>query len=208
MPLQDESILHLSQLTASKAPAPGGGAICAMVGAFAAALAAMVAHLTKDKKGYEAVSADMETLIQQADDLQSLLLGDMDRDAASFTDYMQALKLPKETQQQKDERHQALQTALKKATLVPLETGKHIALVFPLARLAVMKGNTTAVTDGLSAAMLARSALRGVLLNVKINLQSIEDEAFVCATAEACRQLESYAEEAEKEALALQPKLQ
>ena len=50
MDLKDISVSELADLTASKSPAPGGGAIAAMTGAYGAALAAMVARLTIGKR--------------------------------------------------------------------------------------------------------------------------------------------------------------
>ena len=73
--------------------------------------------------------------------------------------------------------------------------------IFPLAEAVIARGNANAVTDGLVAAMLARTAVIGALFNVKINLGSIKDEAFRAEMEEEVRRLEAEAVEAEKRIL-------
>ena len=204
MDMQDMNVRALLSLTASDAPAPGGGAIAA---AFGAALAAMVGSLTVGKKGYETVQEEMAETTAQASALAQKLLAAMDEDANSFNGYMAALKLPKGTEEEKAIRRSAMQEALKSASLVPLSTAKTAAEIFPLAEAAVKSGNKNAVTDGLVAAMMARTAVLGALMNVKINLGSIRDEAFVSELRETCAALQAEAIAAEQRILALAPEL-
>ena len=196
MDMQDMNVRALLELTASDAPAPGGGAIAALSGAFGAALAAMVGSLTLGKKGYESVQEEMAETTAKANALAQKLLSAMDEDASSFNGYMAALKMPKDTQE-----------SLKSASLVPLNTAKTAAEIFPLAEAAVKSGNKNAVTDGLVAAMMARTAVLGALMNVKINLGSIKDEAFVSELRETCAALQAEALAAEQRILDLAPEL-
>ncbi len=207
MDMQDMNVRALLELTASDAPAPGGGAIAAMSGAFGSALAAMVGSLTLGKKGYESVQEEMAETTAKANALAQKLLSAMDEDANSFNGYMAALKLPKDTEEEKAARRAAMQEALKSASLVPLNTAKTAAEIFPLAEAAVKSGNKNAVTDGLVAAMMARTAVLGALLNVKINLGSIRDEAFVSELRETCAILQAEAVAAEQRILDLVPEL-
>ena len=207
MDMQDMNVKALAELTASDAPAPGGGAIAALSGAFGASLAAMVGSLTIEKKGYEGVQEAMAEMAAKGKDLARRLLAAMDEDASSFNGYMAALKLPKETEEEKSARRAAMQEALKSAALVPFNTAKTAAEVFPLAEAAVRYGNKNAVTDGLVAAMMARTAVLGALLNVKINLESIKDEAFVLKLKESCDALQKDAIAAEQHILDLVPSL-
>ena len=139
--------------------------------------------------------------------LAKKLLAAMDKDANSFNGYMAALGMPKGTEEEKTIRRAAMQDALKSASLVPLNTAKTAAEVFPLAEAAVKSGNRNAVTDGLVAAMMARTAVLGALLNVKINLGSIKDEAFVQELQAACGALQEEAIAAEQRILDLVPEL-
>ena len=207
MEMQDMNVRELIELTASNAPAPGGGAIAALSGAFGAALAAMVGSLTLGKKGYEDAQKEMAEMTDKGKNLAKKLLAAMDDDANSFNGYMAALGMPKGTEEEKTIRRAAMQDALKSASLVPLNTAKTAAEVFPLAEAAVKSGNRNAVTDGLVAAMMARAAVLGALLNVKINLGSIKDEAFVQELQAACGALQEEAIAAEQRILDLVPEL-
>ncbi len=207
MDMQDMNVRALMELTASDAPAPGGGAIAALSGAFGAALAAMVGSLTLGKKGYESVQDEMAEATAKASELANRLLAAMDEDANSFNGYMAALGMPKGTEEEKAIRRTAMQDALKSASLVPMNTAKTAFEIFPLAEAAVRSGNKNAVTDGLVAAMMARTAVLGALLNVKINLGSIRDECFVSELRQTCDALQTAAIAAEQRILALAPEL-
>ena len=207
MDMQDMKVRDLMELTASDAPAPGGGAIAALSGAFGAALAAMVGSLTAGKNGYEEVQAEMTDMSTEARKLSEKLLSAMDEDANSFNGYMAALKMPKRTEEEKAFRRTAMQEALKSASLVPLNTAKMAAEIFPLAEAAVRSGNKNAVTDGLVAAMMARTAILGALLNVKINLGSIKDDTFIDELRESCAILQAETISAEQRVLDLVPEL-
>lgn len=188
-------------LTASDAPAPGGGSVTALVASLGAALAEMVANLTVGKEKYAAVDAQMREVAAQTSALRAELVDGIQKDVDSFTAYMTALRMPKDTEEQKAARQQAMQQGLKTAALVPLDVAKTAVKIFPLAQQAVQYGNPMAVTDGLAAAMLARSAVLGALLNVKINLASIKDEAFVADISAQVKQLEKQAITLEKQVL-------
>lgn len=207
MNMKDMSVAQLAALTASDAPAPGGGSIAALSGAYAAALAAMVASLTLGKKGYEEVQGEMKQVAAQAETLREELLEAIQKDSASFDAYMAALGLPKETEEQKTLRRAAMQEALKEAAQVPYHTAELAAAVLPLAETVVRLGNSNAVTDGLVSAMMARTAVRGALLNVKINLDSIKDEDFTAQLRDKCNVLEGQVIAAETHVLSLQPQL-
>lgn len=176
--------------TASNEPAPGGGSVAALAGALAASLAEMVAQLTLGKKGYDEVASEMAALIPEAAALRAELLDEITRDSTSFNAYMEAMGLPKDTDDEKAVRRDAMQAALKIAAEVPLHVAMTAAKIMPMAAMLVKKGNSNAVTDGLVAAMMTRTAVLGALLNVKINLGSIKDEAYVADMKEKIHQLE------------------
>ncbi len=207
MDMQDMKVRDLMELTASDAPAPGGGAIAALSGAFGAALAAMVGSLTVGKNGYEEVQAEMTNMSTEARKLSEKLLSAMDEDANSFNGYMAALKMPKRTEEEKAFRRTAMQEALKSASLVPLNTAKMAAEIFPLAEAAVRSGNKNAVTDGLVAAMMARTCLLYTSPSPRINLGSIKDDTFVDELRESCAILQAEAISAEQRVLDLVPEL-
>lgn len=197
--MKNMTIEQFAALTASGEPVPGGGSISALAGALAAALAGMVAGLTLGKKKYADVQEEMEQAIPVMEASREKLLDDILKDSQSFDQYMQALTLPKETEEEKAARSQAMQDGLKAAVLVPLSVAEEAVKILPYTRLMVTKGNATAVTDGLVAAMMARTAALGALYNVKINLRSIKDEEFTGKIAFQVQELESQAVSMERE---------
>lgn len=201
--LKNMTVEGFADLTASDAPAPGGGSVSANAGALAAALAGMVANLTIGKKKYEEVEDEMKVLAEKADALRKELIEDIDKDSSSFNIYMEAIGMPKDTEEQKEARKAKMQEGLKAAAKVPMECAETAAKIFAISEAVVAKGNTNAVTDGLVSAMMARTAVIGALLNVKINLGSIKDEAFVAEYTAKCEQLEKTAIEEEKKILGM-----
>ena len=165
--------------TASKEPTPGGGAIAALTAATGAALAEMVANLTFGKKGYEAVQTEMEELQAKAEAIRERMLELSQADADVFNIFMNALGLPKNTDEEKAARTAAIQQAYKDAAMVPFEIGELANQIFDLAELASRKGNQNLITDGIIAAINARAAVKSAFLNVRINLSGIKDESFV-----------------------------
>ena len=86
---------------ASKSPAPGGGAVGAVVTSLAAALAEMVANLTLGKKKYQEGEAEMERVVENMEKLRDELCELARKDIEAFNGFMEVLKLPKETEEQK-----------------------------------------------------------------------------------------------------------
>ncbi|MGN0400398.1 MAG: cyclodeaminase/cyclohydrolase family protein [Blautia sp.] len=196
------TVEEFAMQTASNEPVPGGGSISALAGALAAALTEMVAGLTIGKKKYADVEEEMKEAVAPMHEICEHLLDDIKRDSESFDLYMQALTLPKETEEEKAARQEAMQNGLKAAVAVPLSVAKRAYEVMPYAETMVVKGNKTAVTDALVATMMARTAVLGALFNVKINLESIKDQAFVEETAKEVAVLEKKAIEYEQKILA------
>ena len=179
MKLVEQRVIDFVAATASKEPTPGGGAIAALTAATGAALAEMVANLTFGKKGYEAVQTEMEELQAKAEAIRKRMLELSQADADVFNIFMNALGLPKNTDEEKSARTAAIQQAYKDAAMVPFEIGELANQIFDLAELASRKGNQNLITDGIIAAINARAAVKSAFLNVRINLSGIKDESFV-----------------------------
>lgn len=191
--LKDLTVEGFVDVTASDAPAPGGGSVAALAGALAAALAEMVANLTVGKAKYADVEGEMKTLAADGAALRKELVAAIQKDSTSFNLYMDAIGMPKDTDEEKAVRKEAMQNGLKAAAKVPLSVAETAFKIFPIAEAVVERGNTNAVTDGLVASMMARTAVIGALFNVKINLGSIKDEAFVAELAAQVKALEEKA---------------
>ncbi len=200
--MKNMTIQEFAMQTASNEPVPGGGSISALAGSLAAALTEMVAGLTIGKKKYADVEEEMKEAVEPMKAVCAQLLDDIKRDSESFDQYMQALTLPKETEEEKAARTEAMQNGLKAAVEVPLSVAKAACGILPYAETMVVKGNKTAVTDALVATMMARTAVLGAGFNVKINLESIKDQEYVDRIGKEVTELEKQAIEQEKKILA------
>lgn len=205
MELVKQTVEEFVKITASDAPAPGGGSISALAGALAAALGQMVANLTVGRKKYAAVDEEMRQLLPELARQQQALLEAVDEDSRAFDQYMDALSMPKDTQEQQEARKNAMQAGLKAAAQVPLGVAQRVQTLFPALELVVTKGNANAVTDGMVATMMARTAILGAVYNVRVNLQSIQDEAFTAALAQQCQRCQQEALAWERKILATVP---
>ncbi|MBW2591223.1 MAG: cyclodeaminase/cyclohydrolase family protein [Deltaproteobacteria bacterium] len=201
MKLADLSIREFMAKTASGSPVPGGGSIAAMSAAIAAGLTEMVANLTIGKKVYEAAEEQMKGIAKDAAEYRNKLIKDIDRDSDAYNDVLAAFRLSKGTEHEQNTRKQAIQKALKNASLVPLDVAKNAFKIIDLAEAVVKHGNKNAVTDGAVAVMMARTAVLSSLYNVKINLASIKDMDFVERIRKDITSLESEIENKERKIL-------
>ncbi len=192
----------INQLESSE-PVPGGGSVAALSSALSSALAAMVANLTVGKKNYEDVSDEMSAIASKMSVHKQTFVDLIDKDANSFDSVMKAFKLPKDTDEEKSHRNTLIQDGMKYAASVPLEVAEKSADLFDDLAILVKSGNKNAQTDALVAAMMARTAILSALYNVKINLGSIKDEAYVAQMKEKVAKLEKLAVDREKEILSL-----
>ena len=199
--LANLKITEYLEKAAAGTAVPGGGSVAALNASLAAGLTEMVANLTIGKKGYEAVADEMHEIAGRTAELREKLTAAIDRDADAYSEVMAAFKLPRASDREKESRKSEIQKAFKHAALVPMEVAKHAVKVIELAGRAVESGNKNAVTDGVVAAMNARTAALAALYNVKINLVSIEDDEFVKKLTREVNELEQRARDKEKEIL-------
>ena len=174
--------------TSSESPAPGGGSISAYMGALGAALACMVANLSAGKRGWESRWKEFSDWAEEAQQLMKELLALVDEDTAAFNRLMGAMRMPKSSPEQIEERDAAIEAATLYAGEVPLRTMKTAVKAFPLLRRMAEEGNPNSVSDAGVGALAARSAVLGAQLNVKINasgLQNRDDASRLLAEAEA-----------------------
>ena len=183
-------------------PVPGGGSIAALNGALASALAAMVANLTIGKKKYAEVQEDMLAIAQEAQGLMTAFTTDIDRDSDAYDRVFACFKMPKETDEEKAARSAAIQVATAYAALVPLEVARRACALMPRIAEVARRGNQNAVTDACVAMMSARNAVLAALLNVRINLSSLKDQALVARLQAEADELEQQATAREQELLA------
>jgi len=201
--LVDLPIKSFLEKVASGEPVPGGGSVSALCGALSSALSEMVARLTTGKTNDKDLDSKMSQIIEIASPMRVKLVENIDRDSDAYTAVMKAYRMAKDTDAEKRSRQHAIQEALKEATRVPLSVADMGIRLLDLAELLVREGNQNAVTDAAVAALIARSAAIGAVLNVRINLLSIKDDTFRDSAKRQAEHLEKTAMEKEKDILLL-----
>lgn len=187
---------------ASDSPAPGGGSSAALLGSLASSLCSMMASLTVNKKGCEDAFEGAAKLVEKMKEKRNEFYKLMDEDASSFDSVIDALKMPKNTDEEKALRKEKIQEGYKAAIVPPIKSAHLASSLFDDIEYIVLNGNQNVVTDGLAAAISANSAVEMALLNVKINLTSIKDEAFVAEKKAEIEKLEREAKQRKDEIIA------
>ena len=175
-PWMEMTVREFQAALASSSPTPGGGTAAAISLGQASALTIMVCDLTigKDKWSEGWPIAEKAMILAVKIMTRAGELADEDSDA--FDEVMQSFRLPKDTEEQKTSRREAIREATLVATEKPFETAKlALDLLAVLPELAE-KGNGNAVSDVGVAGLLASAACKGALFNVDINLPGLPDE--------------------------------
>jgi methenyltetrahydrofolate cyclohydrolase len=183
---------------ASGNPTPGGGSAAAIMGAMGAALVSMVCNVTIGKKGYEAVEAEMRSVLSESERVRRRLTAMVAEDIAAFDSILAAYKLPRATEEEKAARAAAIQAGLRRATEVPLDCARVCAEVIALSRRASEQGYLNVISDGGVGVLAGFTGLRSAALNVYITAPALKDRAFAeRATAELEKLLEFCGAESE-----------
>ncbi len=167
----------------SPSPAPGGGSVMGVVGSLACALAGMVGHLTINKNKFKELSEEEKNnfnkAIEKIKEIKIKLMETVDKDAESFNIFMDAMKLPKNTEEEKLIRKEAISEAAIKSTQTPFDILKYSYELISLFDIILKYGNSGVITDIASAYILIYGASKGSVLNININMPLIEDKNFL-----------------------------
>ncbi len=160
----------------SESGTPGGGSASAIAGAMGIALGAMVSRLSR-KHADDDAGGRLSAHVTTADRLRLRLEELADADEVAFRAYLDAIALPKRTDTEKATRRSAIHDALIGAAAVPLEVGEHC--VEALAALATITADSTKHTrsDIDTGCALLEAAGRGALINARVNIDLLKDEA-------------------------------
>ena len=196
MPLND-----FADVTASESPAPGGGSIAAYIGSLGISLGTMVANLSSHKKGWDDRWEEFSNWAEKGQQYKDELLRLVDADTKAFNGIMNAMSLPKGTDEEKAARKQAINDATKTAIEVPFKVMKISYDSMEVIKAMAEVGNPNSVSDAGVGALCARSAVMGAFMNVRINVSGFDDAAFVAEVLKKGKEIEDKAKAKEEEIL-------
>lgn len=184
------TLAELLDAFASNQPVPGGGSASALAGAVGASLLIMVAGLPKTRNGTEEERASLNAAADRLRPLRDELASLIDRDSDAYTSVIDAFRLPRSNDVEKEARRSAIDAAMRTATEAPLATLRVCEQVLRDARTIASCGAPSAASDAAVAIELLKSAARGAALNVETNLASIKDAEYSALVSDERRRLE------------------
>ena len=177
-PLAAMSLRGFIEEVAARSSAPGGGSVSAVLAALGAGLGAMVAKLTYGVRRFEAVDHRMRAVIPTLHALTRELIAMIDADTSAFNEYMEGVRMPRGTPEEKAARTARMQEGLKTAVWVPLATMRIGDRAWEALRETARWGNPASRSDVQVGARSLEAGIWGAFQNVLINLEGIRDEAF------------------------------
>ena len=174
--LIDLRLSDFADLTASEAPAPGGGSIAAYSGTLGVALATMVANLSAHKRGWDDKWEFYSDWAVKGEKYKQQLLLLVDEDTNAFNKIMSAFQLPKKTEEDKKSRAEAIEKATLYATEVPLKVMQTAYDSLEVMEAMAKDGLPASISDVAVGTLAARTAVYGAFYNVKINASSLKNK--------------------------------
>lgn len=142
----------------------------------------MVARLSQDREKYSTYSSTHQRALEVAEASRARFLEMSDRDADAFAAFAEAARLPRDGQEQADERQAAMRASARTAAEVPLLALRECHRLVREIEAMAGRSNLNASSDLEVAALLAQAAARGSAANVLTNLRSVGDERFAGVT--------------------------
>lgn len=175
MNLESSLKTYLDELS-SNSPTPGGGNVAALCGVLSSSLGMMVCNLTIGKKKYLTVEEEVKNLVALFGEYKEVFVKLANQDNEAFDKVMEAFKLPKESDEEKQIRSGEIEKATFGAALIPAEVIERCSqLVGTLVRISEI-GNQNSLSDVGVALSIINTACEGAYLNVVINCSSLNDK--------------------------------
>jgi len=169
--LIDLSSRNFSDEVSRETPAPGGGSVSSYVGALGTSLAGMVANLSCNTRGWENKVEIFSDKAYKINHLREKLISLVDEDAHSFNSIMEAYKLPKDSEENKQLRSEAIKDATLYAAQIPLNIMIESYKSYEIIEFLAKEGNQSSLSDSGVACLCVHTAIHGAFLNVRINLK-------------------------------------
>ncbi|PCJ66506.1 MAG: glutamate formimidoyltransferase [Bacteroidetes bacterium] len=181
--VEDEKLVSLSAKkltheTASESMAPGGGSIAAYVGALGVSLGTMVANLSANKPGWEERLSLFSDWAEKGQEINKELLYLVDEDTRSFNGIIDAIRMPKSNEQEKQARKEAIELSSQYASEVPFRVMQTAFKSVDLLQAMLDVGNPASLTDTGVGALCSLTAIEGAYMNIRINTKDLSDKDF------------------------------
>ena len=172
--MNDGYMTVLSNISSAD-PTPGGGTVAALTLAHAQSLALMVSRLTVGKEKWQEGHLISNKIINSGSVFLERSIYLANADSIAFDKVMESYRMPKNNDKEIETRKNAILKSTIGAAKAPFEIAqeghKFLLLLPELAKF----GNLNAITDLAASAELAYSAIYIASLNVKINVDSMDD---------------------------------
>ncbi len=172
------SLKSFANETASESTAPGGGSIAAYVGSLGVSLGAMVANLSAGKRGWEDQINYFSEWADKAQKIKDSLLKSVDEDTRAFNEIMIGFGMPKNTDEEKKSRTEAIELATKNACEIPFGVMQMSYSSLELLEAMIEKGNQNSITDAGVGVLCVKTAVRGAYFNVLVNAKGLKDKTY------------------------------
>lgn len=173
-----QEIDHFISRVAAATPLPGGGSVAAFAGALSAALGEMMAGLTEGREQFASAQhqvLDMHSAVSAfRNELQDLI----QEDSVAYQSLLNALRMLRDTGEQKILRAAAIEKSARSATDTPLRTARAAFGVLECLKTLIEIGNPHARSDVAVGAQLAFAALKAGQYNVLANIGLQKDRSF------------------------------
>ena len=193
MKLIDMSVADFTNEVDSNSPAPGGGSVSALASDIGVSLARMMAHLSFEKKKFEQLDEktkeEFKARFDKLGEIRKELSTLVDKDTESFNEFMKAVKMPKETEEQNKLRAKAIQEATIFSIEVPYKTASLSLEALRLLDFLIKNGNQNAITDIGVGTLRLSAGMEGAILNVKVNLGQIKDKQIYDKYRDGCKEI-------------------
>jgi glutamate formiminotransferase/formiminotetrahydrofolate cyclodeaminase len=172
------TVRKFTELVGSRTSVPGGGSVSAHVASLGAALGAMMGWMSYGSRKFEHLDSRMRKYIKPLHEAMNRLIPMIDADTNAFNDYMAAVKLPKNTDEEKNIRNIKMQEGLRKAIEVPLNVMRTADSCWKWMIEMARYGNINSSSDLAVGAKCLEAGIYGAYKNIEINLRQINDESF------------------------------
>ncbi|KAL5007894.1 hypothetical protein ScPMuIL_016700, partial [Solemya velum] len=175
-PLVNMNLKDFILTVASRSPSPGGGSVAALSASLGTALTSMVGFLSYGNRKFYHVDSRVRKLIPPLYGAMKELMTFIDADAAAFSEYMFAMKMPRSSEEEIFLRDKAMQESLLTAIQVPLTVSRIVNTLWPFIKELVQIGNLNCKADLQVGVRTLETAVWGAYYNILTNLNEIKEE--------------------------------